>query len=139
MVGEPTPFDRKHKSPKQKGAAVKYEVAMLKNMLAKGEMIETDAGYGYHGAGTCGFVRSRDDFFSKAEKREKSELRARHETVNHRFKTWGILKQQFRNDRKKHQFVFYAIAVLTQLQIQNGNVLFCLEPKSLKKKGQYRI
>lgn len=170
MVGEPTPFDTKHKSPKQKGAAVKYEVAisiysgdivwiygphvggkhditifkeLLRKMLAVGEMIETDAGYGAAGlcVGTDGFVRSRDDFLTPEEKREKSELRARHETCNHRFKSWGILKQQFRNDRKKHGHVFYAIAVLTQLQINNGSVLFACEPTHLLKKvkGEYRI
>ncbi len=112
-------------------------------MLPTGEMIEADAGYGAVGlcVGTDVFVRSRDDFITPEEKREKSELRARHETCNRRFKSWSVLKQQFRNDRKKHGHVFYAIAVLTQLQINNGNVLFSCEPTHLLQKvnGEYRI
>ena len=161
QIGEPFPFDKKWKSPKQKGASVKYEVAIsiysgdivwifgphrgskndrkifdscLRNMLAEGEQVETDAGYCIGGASTSPFIRSRDDFSSKAEQREKSELRARHETANRRFKSWGILKQQFRNEKLKHQFVFYAIATMTQIQIDNGDVLFSCEPKHLARR-----
>ena len=44
---------------------------LLQKMLATGEMIETDAGYGAVGlcVVTDGFVRSRDDFLTAEEKR----------------------------------------------------------------------
>jgi hypothetical protein len=153
QIRESTPFNKKWKSPKQKGASVKYEIGIsiysgdivwiygphnggkhdytiLKekpaNILEEGEMVETDAGYGYHGVAYVSdrIVRSRDDFASEQERMEKSELRARHETCNRRFKNWGILKQQFHKNKKKHQNVFYAIAVMTQLSIDSGSVLF---------------
>lgn len=160
-IGEPTPFNRKWKSPKAAGAAVKYEVAIsiysgdivwiygphrggkhdvtifleaLQLMLEENEMVETDAGYTGHKE----LIRNRNDYLSEAEKMEKSDLRARHETVNRRFKEWGILKQQFRNNSKKHQFVFFAIAVLTQMRIDNGDELFSCEPIT-KKEAQYYI
>jgi hypothetical protein len=160
MIGEPFPFNKKWKSPKFSGAAVKYEVAIsifsgdivwingphrggknditifverLRGMLEDGEMIEADAGYKGH----AGFIRSKADYLTEEERMEKSELRARHETVNRRFKSWGILKQQFRNDKKKHEFVFYAIAVLTQLSIDNGSVLFACEPITKKEASYY--
>ena len=155
QIGEPFPFNKKWKSPKLPGGSVKYEVAVsiyagdivwiygphnggkndltifreeLRQMLEPGEMIEADAGY----KGDAEFIRNRDIWFTEQEKREKSELRARHETVNRRFKQWGILKQQFRNGKEKHQMVFFCIAVLTQLDIDNGNVLFSCEPKTRK-------
>jgi len=165
QIGEPVPFDKRWKSPKAKGGAVKYEVAIsiysgdivwiygphrgskhdyaifkekLKALLDAEEAVETDAGYGYHGVSHDDNIRSRDDFQSDEERREKSDLRARHETCNRRFKQWGILKQQFRNDKMKHVLVFYAIAVMTQMSIDNGNVLFGCEPKT-KKEARYYI
>jgi hypothetical protein len=156
MIGEPCPRNRKWKSPKFSGAALKHEVGIsvfsgdvawmngphrggkndmtifverLREMLEEGEMIEADAGHKGH----AGFIRSRDDHLREEERMEKSELRARHETVNRRFKSWGILKQQFRNDEKKHEFVFCAIALLTQLSIDNGGVLFACEPITKKE------
>lgn len=168
QIPEPTPWNKQWKGAKNPGASIKYEVAIsiysgdivwihgphegskndkkvfrehLKNMLDDGEMVEADAGYGLPGSGGAGddIVRSKLDFHSREEQREKSCLRARHETVNHRFKTWGALKQQFRNNKKLHQYVFYACAVMTQMSIDNGNVLFGVEPKTLKKQDRYHI
>lgn len=167
-IGEPIPFNKKWKSPKQQGASLKYEIAIsiysgdivwiyglhnggkhdysvlkekLMKFLGAGEMLEADAGYGYHGDAYVSdrIVCSQDDFGSEEERREKSELRARHESCNRRFKQWGILKQQFRNNKKKHAMVFYAIAVMTQISIDNGDVLFACYPKTLQKKKIYKI
>ena len=156
QIGEPTPFDRRWKSPKAKGAAVKYEVAVsifggdiveifgphvgskndvtifrekLKTMLDKNEMAEVDAGY----KGEIEYLRSRDAYETEIEKKEKSEARARHETINRRIKQWGILKQMYRNSKESLQTVFYDIAVLTQLDIDNGNVPFIINPVTKKK------
>jgi hypothetical protein len=168
-IEEPLPFSKQWKSPKGKGAAVKYEVAisiysgdivwiygphegskhdykilkeMLMKMLEEGEMVEADAGYGLPGRGGIandGVVRSKNDYHSEEEMREKSILRARHETANHRFKTWSILKQDFRNKKELHMYAFYAIAVMTQMSIDNGNVLFSFQPKTLTKQDRYYI
>ena len=41
-------------------------------------------------------------------------IRARHETINGRFKEWGCLKQTYRHAENKHHDVFMAVAVITQ-------------------------
>ena len=51
-------------------------------------------------------------------------VRSRHETVNKRFKQWGILRQVFCHDLANHRNVFAAICVVTQLAIENGEPLF---------------
>ena len=50
--------------------------------------------------------------------------RSRHETVNKRLKQFGILKNVYRHKLNKHQVVFSAVAVIVQLEIQNGMPLF---------------
>ena len=60
-------------------------------LLDKDEMVElTDTGY----KGAAEFIRNKHDFENDQEDKEKSELRARQETVNRRFKQWGILKER---------------------------------------------
>ena len=47
-------------------------------------------------------------------------IRCRHETVNRKLKVFEALKQVFRHDLSKHQTVFDAVVVLTQLSISFG-------------------
>ena len=54
----------------------------------------------------------------------RSQVRARHETCNGRFKKWGVLKNCYRHDLAKHGVCFRAIANLTQVAIENGEPLF---------------
>ena len=54
----------------------------------------------------------------------QQRVRNHQETVNKRFKNWGILKQVYRHSIPKHGGVFRAIAVITQLVITNGEKLF---------------
>jgi hypothetical protein len=52
-------------------------------------------------------------------------MRARHETVNARLKRFGVLSNKFRNtDWDKHGDAFRAVAVITQIEIENGMSLF---------------
>ena len=47
--------------------------------------------------------------------------------MNKRFKQWGALgegKRSFRHNLEKHQTIFFAISVITQLAIENGEPLF---------------
>jgi hypothetical protein len=48
---------------------------------------------------------------------------AQNEHCNRRMKQWGILRQDFQHDLKYHESVFCAIAVMTQICIQNADPL----------------
>ena len=54
----------------------------------------------------------------------QQRARSRQETVNRRFKCWGILTQVFRHDIPKHAEVMLAVATITQISIENGEKLF---------------
>lgn len=54
----------------------------------------------------------------------QQRVRNRHETVNKRFKQFGILKQAYRHNISNHGDVFRAIAVITEIAIVNGEPLF---------------
>lgn len=94
----------------------------LKHILPFGkERVEADDGYRdyeyidgprEHGGG------------GEAQLKLKSRVRGRHETVNRRFKQWGVLCQRYRHDLKKHGYIFKAIATITQLEINGGNKLY---------------
>ena len=94
----------------------------FKTFLDKGERIEADDGY----IGDAPrFVKCPKCFANPTEKEAmQKRVRSRHETVNKRFKNWGILNQVFRHDITNHGLVFSAIATITQLQIENGEPLF---------------
>ena len=47
----------------------------------------------------------------------KANVRARHETVNGRFKDWGILSRTYRHIPSSHASVFRAIVVITQISL----------------------
>ena len=49
-----------------------------------------------------------------------TKLMARHESINGRFKQWGIMQQRYRNLEKHHKYVFGAIVVITQIEIVYG-------------------
>ena len=51
-------------------------------------------------------------------------MRQRHETVNKRFKDWGILKNRWEHDLGRHGACMRAVVVLTQLSIECGKPLF---------------
>ena len=53
-----------------------------------------------------------------------SRALARHESINGRMKEFGILREVFRCKKKLHIFVFNAIAVLTQIEKENGRPVF---------------
>ena len=57
-------------------------------------------------------------------------LCARHETVNKQSKEWGSLSICFQRSIEKHDSVFRAVAVITQLAIENQEPLFQLDDDS---------
>ena len=54
----------------------------------------------------------------------QQRVRNQQETVNKRFKNWGILKQVFRGRMEDHGTILHAIATITQVTINNGEKLF---------------
>jgi hypothetical protein len=143
------PFWHGWYSHKFKAAAVRYEVAVsiiggdivwlngtfhggtwpdikifrcgLKDALEKGEKVEADRGY----RGEGDHINLPDEF--NASRKEKAKVRARHETANKRFKQWGCLNRTYRHHVSTHASVFRAVAVITQLAIENEEPLFGVE------------
>ena len=146
-IQEPTEFDPKWYNHKINGPAVSYEVAMcvktgeivwingpfaagrwddrgiarlcLNEMLDDGEKYIADGGYfdGYQWAET-------PDGTHSLEQRMYALSRARHETVNGRFKNWRCLKQQYRHSLEKHGPLFRSVAAIVQIGIMHGESLF---------------
>ena len=54
----------------------------------------------------------------------KKKARMRHETCNKRFKNWACLNTSFRHGVDLHSDCMYAVAVLTQLTIEDTKPLF---------------
>ena len=141
------PFNSKWYSKKFNGPGIRYEVGVsintgyivwyngpypagmmpdtkiyfrdLRWILDTSEKIIADKGY-------QGLINVMTPFEAKDEKHKKQMAlaRARHETVNRRFKQWHCLQERWRHDRNKHQDVFIAIVCLTQIEILNGHPLF---------------
>lgn len=99
----------------------------LASFLEQGERVEADNGY----IGEAPqYVKCPKSFTNGEEKSAmQKRVRARQETVNRRFKTWGCLGKRFRHDIPKHGDVFRAVAVITELSIQSGEALFDVEYK----------
>ena len=153
MINEPSPFSPCWYSHKFKGPGVRYEVALsinggdivhingpfpcgsnpditifrkkLINKLDEGEFVEADRGY----RGEPFKVRIPVDYETEHEKVQKELACARHETINARLKNFQVLSNRFRHgvtadDMGKHGMAFSAVAVVTQLSIENGERLF---------------
>ena len=147
-IQEPTPFDTKWFSHKFNGPGLSYEVGIaistgdivwfngpfhasvndrtifrskLKKLLSTGEKVIADRGY----EGDSRAITPNDgkDY---VHKRSMRKIRARHETVNARFKNWGCLDQTYRHDVKKHHMIFRAVVTLVQVNISTGNIPFQL-------------
>ena len=86
--------------------------------MPRGEYYLADAGYKDKNVSSCVSRQMLND----VEKRRFDGLMARHETVNRRFKEWGILQQTYRHSEICHGStgVFNAIAVITQLDMEDG-------------------
>ena len=140
-------FNRKFYSHKFKQSGLRYEVAIavytgdivwfhgpfpcgafndlkifslkLQTMLPFREKVISDKGYRGNP-----FCMTPEDSLNEEHKKFMAKARARHETVNRRFKQWGCLKQLWRHDRKKHHFVFKVVATLVQIEFDRGKKPF---------------
>ena len=146
-IQEPKPFSTKWYSHKFRGPGIRYELvvciktgwivayngpfpcgrwpdikifrSMLKQRLYWNEKVIADRGYRGDSS-----VCHPGTAVNGQHRYAMSVLRARHETINGRLKTWTILKNVFRHDITKHHIVFGAIAVIEQIKIQNGRPPF---------------
>ena len=85
-------------------------------------------------------ISTHNSLDSNAVSKFKTRTRMRHETWNKRIKDWRCLGQEYRHKTmEKHQILMYAVAVITEYQIEHGNPLFnphSAAHKTDKKKGQ---
>jgi DDE superfamily endonuclease len=141
-VKEPRPFDPKIFSEKLNGPGLKYEIGVsiqtcdivwingpfkagrpdktifledgLKAALCEDECVEVDRGYRGDGA-----LMNPDVSQSRKDRIQKGNVRARHEIVNGRLKSFRILSDVFRTTGEdlfnKHGLAFRAVAVIVQL------------------------
>jgi hypothetical protein len=99
---------------------------VLRQFLETGERVEADNGY----VGTADKIKCPNNPCNPIENEGmQSRVQSCHETINGRFKTWGILNEVYRHDIRQHGEVFREIAIITQLAIENGSPLFQVEYK----------
>lgn len=143
MIREPIPFNPKWYTKKFHGPGLRYEVGIciqtgwicwlngpypcgewpdirisrdaLIYCLRRGEKVCCDRGY----RGSA-FHLVPDDTAGRNPHKErmKSKARARHETINRKFKEYGCMKQKWRHRRKKHGMACKAVANLVQVKIR---------------------
>ena len=148
-IQEPKPFWKGWYSFKFNGPGLRYEVGVC---ILTGDIVWTNGPFpcGKYSDITIfrlGMLKALDD-----DRREKVEadkgyrgeehyvntppvvdgemaqrVRSRHETVNKRFKQWKCLKDVFQHNLAKHHDMFTAVAVVTQLAMENGEPLFNVE------------
>jgi hypothetical protein len=146
-IQEPTNFSSRWFSHKFGGPGLRYEIAVcihtgkivsfngpfecgswpdlkifrsrLKQNLTVGEKVVADRGYNGDER-----ICTPDSSLSNQHKAAMNTARARHETINGRLKTWGILKNVFRHHRDKHHFAFRSVLVLVQIEIEYGHPPF---------------
>jgi hypothetical protein len=84
-----------------------------------------DRGYSSKRADEKNLFSVPNSMGSKELEKFKSRARLRHETFNGRLKCFGSLSAQtFRHGIDKHKFVFEAIVVTVQYQMDNGSPIF---------------
>lgn len=115
--------------PASKGDAMIFKDG-LSTRLAPDEAVEADQGYGIRE--DC--IASRQlklpaSGWDSRERKSKSNARARNERVNGKLKVFSVLTSYFRHVKPreemmaKHKICFRAVAVITQLKMENGEVV----------------
>lgn len=142
---EPRPFSKTWYSFKLHGSGLRYEIAIsisdahivwvngpykcgvlndlqfFQQFLASkliGERVIADKIYRHPNCMNPSDVT--DDGYKKIH----SRIRARHETVNSRFKNFAVLGQSFRHAVNKHFICFHAVAQIVSLMIKTTDPLF---------------
>ena len=93
----------------------------IQEMMDRGERYIADGGY--RDGGDFGITPTG---LNNAEQRRQSLVRARHETINGRFKRWRALSGVFWHRLWRHRKVFLSIANITQLELEEEYPNFAL-------------
>ena len=128
-IWEPWPFDPKWFSHKFKSAGLRYEVGLCINT---GEIVSVFGGYlcgdwpdsGYRGDPR---ILHKTGDWTTYTARTRSNVRARHETVNSRIKAYAITSTKFRHDLIIHTQCFYSVINLVQIELRYESPLFQIE------------
>lgn len=143
-IREPSPFDPKWFSHKFHGPGVRYEVGVCiqtgwivwtNGPFPCGEMndlqiarswliFELDENEKYLADGGYrdgGQYSETPNGLNNDDQRMKAVVRARHETINNRFKQFGSLSQRYRHKLHHHGTVFRAVAAVVQLGIMSNS------------------
>ena len=91
--------------------------------LEAGEKVEADLGYW----GENFHINEVNIFLSESGQQQKYLVHAHHKTVKKRLKLWNCLHRVFLHNLRKHGHVFWAVASITQIVIENGEPLFDVE------------
>ena len=91
--------------------------------LDEGEMVEADGGY----AGEEHYIKVPKDAISREQSKMKQAARSHHKSANSCLKIFQILKKEFCHVLTKHSSVVHAVAVITQLNIEDGYPLYSVE------------
>jgi hypothetical protein len=92
----------------------------FKSMIPEGKKVIADRGYN----GELPILSVPNDYDSDEVKDFKSRARARQETINKRLKDFAPLAERFRHGFDKHGCVFNAVAVIVQIEMDNGQKMF---------------
>jgi hypothetical protein len=107
-------------------------------MLSPGEKVHADLGYlGEPNRIVTPMDVNAGDLVGKETQDIAASVRARHETVNKRFKQFEILKRVFRHDVQHHQPAFGACVVITQIAIERGEPLYQVDYDESKLQGRF--
>lgn len=87
--------------------------AQLRGMIPNGEKLIADKGY--IGEGMKLWLKNEGN---EVQIRAFKFMRARHETLNGRMKTFKSMDSVWRHDLDKHPVCFYSILVITQINLQ---------------------
>ena len=146
-IEEPNPFSSVWCSFKFKGAAYRYEVAVsikkgdivwvsgpwpgaiqdreifltrLSKHLEEGEVVEADSGYTKLDKAVAPRVAT-----SSHQRKQKSQVRGRHENFNGRFKKFNALFNKYRHETPTmHCKIFTCIVILTQISQDHGQRIY---------------
>lgn len=93
--------------------------SFLSKELLPGEGVEADSGYtGRQQIFTPGVAKNHK------ERKQKSQVRGRHENVNGRLKVFGVMKRWNNPDPAKHGVFARCVAVIVQLSFTLGESLY---------------
>ncbi|CAB9522899.1 unknown protein [Seminavis robusta] len=99
---------------------------LMKKLKKSGKICHVDRGFRSKSARERERFAYPDYMDSKELHNFKSRSRLRQETYNRRLKHFQCLSETFKNGFEKHGIALRAVAVLVQIQMNNGSPLYCV-------------